>query len=61
MVALERSAHVLARMHDELRSLPDSTRAAWLLERNRKAQAKIAEKLGTLRDKDHTQRTLGVK
>lgn len=58
IVELERSAHVLARMHDELRAAPDSTRTKWLLERNEKARARIAEKLEAAREKLLTQRSL---
>lgn len=51
IVQLERSAHTLARMRDELQALPFSTRSRWLLERNGKAAAKIAEKLAQARGK----------
>lgn len=51
IVQLERSAHTLARMRDELQALPVSTRSRWLLERNQKAAAKIAQKLEQTRDK----------
>lgn len=51
IVQLERSAHTLARMRDELHALPISTRSRWLLERNEKASAKIAQKLEQTRDK----------
>lgn len=51
IVQLERSAHTLARMRDELHALPTSTRSRWLLGRNEKAAAKIAQKLEQTRDK----------
>lgn len=60
IVELERSAHVLARMHDELCAVPESTRTKWLIERNEKARARIAEKLDAAREKLLAERTLGV-
>jgi hypothetical protein len=56
IVELEKSAYRLARFHDELCAAPDSVRTRWLLERNQKARAKTAEKLGTLREKSAPQR-----
>lgn len=50
VVKLERSAHVLARVRDELLALPPSSRATRLLERNEQESARVAEKLGTLRN-----------
>ncbi|HEY1107149.1 MAG TPA: hypothetical protein VGE76_00910 [Opitutaceae bacterium] len=38
-------------MRDELQALPVSTRSRWLLDRNQKAAAKIAQKLEQTRDK----------
>ncbi|MES2696420.1 MAG: hypothetical protein V4773_23320 [Verrucomicrobiota bacterium] len=51
IVQLERSAHVLSRMREELRSMPDSTRARWLLDRNEKAFNKATQKIETTREK----------
>lgn len=50
VIKLERSAHILLRVQDELRALPASARTTRLLERNERERAKIAEKLGALRD-----------
>jgi len=49
-IRLERSAHILARMHDELRASAPSPRTTRLIERNERERAKLAEKLGALRD-----------
>lgn len=47
-------------MHDELCAVPESTRTKWLIERNEKARARIAEKLDAAREKLLAERTLGV-
>lgn len=41
-------------MHEELRALPVSARSTWLIERNQKARAKIAQKIEALREQLHT-------
>lgn len=50
IVKLQRSAHVLARVRDELLALAPSSRTTRLLERNQQEQTRTAEKLGALRD-----------
>ena len=60
IVRLERSAHVLARFHEELRALAPSSRATRLLERNAKEQARIADTLGELRGQPADARALDV-
>jgi hypothetical protein len=58
---LERLAHLLARVHDELRASAPSPRTARLLERNERERAKLAEKLGALRDSAPLSRPARVK
>jgi hypothetical protein len=61
VIRLERSAHLLGRMHEELRALPASSRATRLIERNERERARIAEKLGALRDQAPLTRPARVK
>lgn len=55
LVRLERTAHILIRVHDELRAGPASFRTTRLIERNERERLRIAERLGELREQVPTQ------
>ncbi len=60
IIRLERSAHVLTRVHEELRASPSSARITRLLEANQNARAEIAQRLQGIREKQQTKRAMPV-